>query len=182
MINFLSNEKLASIETGDVLITKLTQEGSLVNREQLDYIQKNKYERVLDVDWFFVGRDPQGDAVGIALDANKILHSNRIPCWNLSEDEYGESNFNSLIEQFNKFPIEERKNLDLHLSRYIYNEWIFDVKKSISGTLIPGGMKCCECKDFYHYAVPNLSNGNLACWNCRDLYKWKYSKLYVGGK
>lgn len=180
MINFLSDEKLAMIETGDIVITKMTQEGQLLNRENFDIAQKNIDEKIFDIEWFFVGRDSDGDAVGIKLDSNDVDQSAyQVSCWEFSKEEYG-SSFNLLNEKFNKFPIEERKNLDLHLSRYIYNEWFFDVKKYKSKTLILGGMNCCECNEYYNYAIPNLSDKRMACWSCRDSYGWKYSNLYIG--
>lgn len=44
-----------------------------------------------------------------------------------------------------------------------------EIKKNISN-----GCACIECKEFYPYAEPNLSNDKLLCYSCRKTYSWKY--------
>jgi hypothetical protein len=39
------------------------------------------------------------------------------------------------------------------------------------------GMFCCDCKNFFQYAVANLKNDALLCYSCRSSNAWKYEEF-----
>lgn len=83
-----------------------------------------------------------------------------------------------LLEKISKSNSRLRETVSFDKTRVICRSWIHKVEKN--SVIQNGGMHCCECNEYYHYAVPNLSDKRMACWSCRDSYKWKYSELFVG--
>jgi len=82
-----------------------------------------------------------------------------------------------IFEKIDKLDTNNKSNVAFNKSRVLSGKWIHKFEKSPD---LHSGMNCCECNEYYRYAVPNLTNNKMACWNCRDSYSWKYSSLFVG--
>ncbi len=174
-MNFPNDEEIDNLETGDIVIIPLTEEGFLSGRNSI--LEGEKY---LLSRWFFLGKNSDNDLICLFVSSetsNINLNINH-PVYDWLEDE-DKLKFTKII---NKIPIKDLENIDINKSRYFSKKRVIKIEKKMINRSDPVGMNCCECNEYYHYAVPNLSNGNLACWSCRDSYKWKYSELYIGGK
>lgn len=164
-----TNEEIQNLQHGDIITVYF-------NPKTLCYLETNKSdESFLPVKMHYIGCDRFVIAAAIT---KNILDDQS---FDFIYDNFGDS-FCSITKKLEELSSSERVEFDSKHCCYIDNDWIFEIEKRQLKNSDPCGMNCCECNEFYRYAVSNLSNGNLACWNCRDSYKWKYSELYIGGK
>ena len=172
-MNFPTDEEIDNLETGDIVIIPLTEEGYLSGRVLI-----SEGEKFFSSRWFFLGQDLDNDLIClyVSSEVNLNIDTGQIYEWLSNEDKI---KFTKIL---NKIPIKDLDGIDIHQSKYFTKSRVIGIEKKIIKLPEPVGMNCCECNEYYHYAIPNLSNGNLACWSCRDSYKWKYSELYIGGK
>lgn len=172
-----SNEEINAIVPGDIVIVYWSKSGGYC--ENNTPVSQNEDIRLK---FLVLTRDSNNYIVGSLISNISSLNgSDKLPKFlKFDPSSYGEVEFEIILANLAKnSPALE---FDKEKTRYVYEGWIFEIEKFQKKNIDPGGMFCCECNEFYRYAIANLSNRNLACWSCRDSYKWKYSELFMGSK
>lgn len=172
-MNFPTDEEIDNLETGDIVVVPLTEDGYLSGRVLI-----SEGEKYFSSRWFFLGEDSDRDLICLFVDSEIKNNIDLQPIRNWLDEE-SKLKFTKIL---NKISLKDLEDIDINQSRFFSKRRVIGIEKKIIKLPEPLGMNCCECNEYYHYAIPNLSNEKLACWSCRDSYKWKYSELYIGGK
>jgi len=179
-MSFPSEKEINDVGHGDIITIRYATD----NKDfiQTDNSSSYKEDEYISLKFVVVERDSTNWIVASIISFEMMPAS--LGGWphlfKFGPDHYGEDEFNLIKSKLDQ--IKNPVSFDEEHTRFIADNWIFNIEKRETKIHHPDGLHCCECNEYYHYAVPNLSNGNLACWNCRDSYKWKYSELFMGNK
>ena len=175
-MNFHPNKEINNLHYGDIVVVYWNNDWYVENDQNLNNTD-------LKIELYFLSpckSNLKEFLFGLKRNHNFSKKEIDEMCFHpLDESSYGEEEFSFFSKEIHKNE-KIKLNVDLTATRILSDKHIFEIKKTQMTKLLHDGMKCCQCKDFFPMAEPNLLNGDLVCYSCRDTYGWKYSNLYIG--
>ncbi len=169
----ISREDFESLQFGDIIYTG--------HSADEDFIYGDRPEDAsFFLKWFVLYRQYDLYCSLFAEHSSSYEDANTSSFGLFSIEEIATSNLQQINEKISKLDLKTSNDIDFGKSRTISIFWIQKVEKNNKDTQNTYGMHCCECGEYYSYAIPNLLDKRMACWNCRDSYRWKYNDLFIG--
>ena len=174
-MNVISQQELKGLQAGDILDVPIAYEGCLLFADDPECSTSTFISK-----WLYLGEVNLKLSGGYEYICFLISGPDNLDCtFREYPDDYFDEEKNEVKRMMSNLSQEDIAKIDFSKSRRFSSRRFSGVKKKVLKPLGPDGVVCCECKNFFDMAVPNLSDGRMACWSCRDSCSWKYNSLYM---